>query len=433
MAVTAAMPGAALAGTNVLFGQQQSYSVTLRGNGEAVVVARMVFTNHTTAPMTSLKVSVVGASPSDVAAYQQTITPTACISPAIYPPVPCAMQKPDYTLSPTYYDSQSTYAKSKVTTSGSTYELSLPVAVQPEGSSAVLVSYAAKGYVTTRWGRSTYHFQTLKVDERVASVQVAIDTDSDLYLDGVSSKVNYSRAETGASLSRSTDIASTNAAELNRIASYIGNDGRIIKSAKNLAAGDTFTVAGVYADAVWKLQLTRYAVGLGALAASLTVLAGLVVVARRTRRLRPEATWPQLFEILPVVTGLLAAAAIGALAWGLVSFATSTAGASPYGTAGAPDAYTQIILTVFGILMFLVVAVGPAVWIGAARRQWRAAGFSVLWQVIGLLALLLLYSFVIRPAAAPAPGDNVVMPLSGGAAIEDVNTSAPPATGEATK
>src|SRR3989338_11181515 len=51
-------------------GQEQSYSVTFRGNGEAVVTARVVFFNDSRTPLSSLRLRTPRVDPKDILAFQ---------------------------------------------------------------------------------------------------------------------------------------------------------------------------------------------------------------------------------------------------------------------------------------------------------------------------------------------------------------------------
>ncbi|HEY6736377.1 MAG TPA: hypothetical protein VI322_01545 [Candidatus Saccharimonadia bacterium] len=423
--LTAALAGPAAASSeDLLFGQLHAYSVTFRGNGEAIVAARLVFTNHGSTPLTQLAFAAPGATPTELVAYQQIITSSPCASALIYPAPPCLPQAPDYTQSPSAYGSSgSTYAKAGIAATGSGYSVTLPKAVQPQSSSAILLSYAATGYATRHWsGRYDYHFQTLKVGERVTTSTVAISTDTDLYLAGAGSGVNYNHSASASDLQAGA-VASTaalDAAMLNTIAASVGNDGQVNKTARNLAANESFSVTGAYASARWKLYLGRYA-----WAAGVVLVIGLVIfwimqqARRRPRRPDDPASWEDLFAAEPVTVGLASALAIGALAWGVTNYLPSGARDT--------DSFFQLMIMVFSLLMFLILAVGPAVWLGATRRHWRAASLAIVWEVVGLLLLIMLYATVIRPTLASDGAVPVAQPTqingSAGAASSSASGS----------
>src|SRR4249920_2212292 len=69
---------AAAVSSDLLFGQQHSYTVTMRGNGEAVVLARLSFTNTGDQPQKTFSFQIPGSSePSELIGFQQE-SPLTC-------------------------------------------------------------------------------------------------------------------------------------------------------------------------------------------------------------------------------------------------------------------------------------------------------------------------------------------------------------------
>src|SRR3989344_3420130 len=54
----------------LIFGEDHAYSVTLRGNGEAVVNMRVAFSNFEEQPNKDVTLTFSGETPSEVAVYQ---------------------------------------------------------------------------------------------------------------------------------------------------------------------------------------------------------------------------------------------------------------------------------------------------------------------------------------------------------------------------
>ena len=240
-------------GGGLLFGQNHTYSVVFRGNGEAIVYGRMAFTNTEAKLQTDFVFSITGAVPSDLVFFQQ-ILPQRCVRfDYARPGSPCLeWQDSDYTQSFYYDASQPKYHKSSYQRMADYYSVQLPVAIQPEKAGAILFAYAARGYVEEQLGLFKYNFITPSVNARIEKVLVGVDVDSDLAIKDKKSSVNYFEAADVAKLSVAPVGGASSA--LDRLSQQIGM-GAITKEAKGLAPGDTFKVSGSYANSTWRLYL----------------------------------------------------------------------------------------------------------------------------------------------------------------------------------
>jgi len=389
------------ANTSLLFGEQHSYSVTMRGNGEAVVTARLAITNNTDIAQKTFTFEIPGLTISELTGYQQHLADT-CLDSGYPKPLsdntgivsrPCFQtQPPDYSIN-SYYNN-STYAKlTFVSEGGGKYHTTLPTAIEAGKSTALILAYAGKGYATKQLGGAyNFKFQTIKVSDRIKNLVVAIDVDADQFLDGSTAKVGYGTTEPA--LATSTAGIQPNDSQLDSIASNIGSGGGINKEAKDLAAGESYTITGTYADAVWKLHPWRLllAAGLGLLMLGLLIWAVL-----RLKRRGPH-TATNHTEAAPVTTTIVEAGAIGvgfisALAlvliiWGWISY---------YNHENPSDTFTT---TVSGILMLLACALAlltPLTWLSVRRHDWRVAVYTGVWQIVWLIGFLTLYTFIIKP------------------------------------
>lgn len=234
-------------------GQNQSYSVTLRGNGEAVVSARIVFTNTQDSDVSSIRLRVPRVDPKDVIAFQ-VLQERICIggymqkAPDAKPGTPLICNKylePDYY---THYTKNSTYQKAGVEIHGDTIEITLPRAVSPEKSGAFILYYRAFGYTKKNiFGAFTFSFETLKVEDTIRELTVGISTDSDLFLKGVKGKVDY-RINDSEMVLKSSDLTTAGASpQLERLYQQIGY-GVITKKATDLQPLDSYIVHGAYAQ-----------------------------------------------------------------------------------------------------------------------------------------------------------------------------------------
>jgi hypothetical protein len=242
---------------SLLFGQKHSYSVIFRGNGEAVTYAKLVIPNQGDQALSEFSFEIPKVEPSEIIMYQMKL-PSECVRYNYTDPNnPCVEYRdPDYGQDYYYYGSGQTaeYTKIKYTKSGNTYNLTLPSSVEPSKSTAIIISYAAKGYVDNSFGLYNFNFETIKVNSRIQSVKVAVDVDSDLLLKGKQSSVNYNDS-VSAPIAKLGDFSAVSSRELDRVVSNIGISGALIKESKSLAPNESFNVKGEYATN-W-LQLYR--------------------------------------------------------------------------------------------------------------------------------------------------------------------------------
>ncbi len=247
----------------LFFGQSHFYSVLLRGNGEAIVYSKIVVTNSEEEPLREFSFEIPKVSPTEMVMYQMKL-PKECVRYDYNSPgTPCLeYQDPDYLRYQQYYyydygqrEGQVEYKKVSLTKKGNAYQFEIPEEVGPFKSTAFVMAYAAKGYVTEKRGLYKFQFETTKVSSRVKESRVVVDVDSDLYMKGQRSQIDYfdfpayEEAGMGAG---DTPISSRS---LDRVVEEIGMYGQLIKEAKNLAPHETFLVNGEYAKSWLRLQL----------------------------------------------------------------------------------------------------------------------------------------------------------------------------------
>lgn len=243
----------------LLFGQTHNYSVTFRGNGEAVVYAKIVITNSDEDLLDEISFEIPSVTPSELVMYQMEL-PEECIrynygSGSRY----CLEYRdPDYTRSYWYYgydQGEAEYSKLEYSKSGQLYNVELAEAVAPYNTTAIVVAYAAKGYVKNILGVYKYDFETFKVPSRIQDISVSISVDSELYLKGKKSEVNYSTDGVGMSDLMVESSAGFSNRNLDKVVRGIGSGGQIVKEAENLSPNESFSVRGEYAKSWVRLYL----------------------------------------------------------------------------------------------------------------------------------------------------------------------------------
>jgi hypothetical protein len=245
---------------SLLFGQKHSYSVVFRGNGEAITYAKLIIPNREEQALSKFSFEIPKVEPTEMIMYQMKL-PKECVRYNYTDPnTPCVEYRdPDYGQDYYYYGSGQTaeYIRIKYTQSGNTYNLTLPNAVEPSKSTAIIISYAAKGYVDNNFGLYNFNFETIKVNSRIQSVRIAVDVDSDLLLKGKQSSVNYDEGAGAMPMAKLGDSSAVSSRELDRVVSNIGSSGALIKESKSLAPNESFNVRGEYAKHWFRLYLNE--------------------------------------------------------------------------------------------------------------------------------------------------------------------------------
>ena len=252
-----------------ILGQDHAYSVTFRGNGEAVVSTKVVLTNLSDIALENISLRIPRVDPKDIIVFQ-VLRERQCMR---YRPMPlnepqtmelrekyCAeFQDPDYYG----YYGNAKYQKAVSLFAGDTLDITLPQSVKVNGSGAFLVYYRAFGYAKKNlFGAYTFSFETLKVEDKIRNLTVGISTDSDLVLKGAKGKVNYRFNEAGMMAMKSTDSRVAMASpQFDQYYQQIGN-GTITKNASNLQPLDSYTVKGAYAENSLLLYGKEVSIGL---------------------------------------------------------------------------------------------------------------------------------------------------------------------------
>jgi len=250
-------------------GQDHNYTLVFRGNGEAVVSAKIAFTNKSESPLTELKLRIPRVEPKEVFVYQ-VILQNRCVryDPSVYNPVTrtygqqvCAEYQ-----EPSYYDNYwggARYQKAKTQIDIDTLTVTLPKEISANKSGAFFVYLRAFGYTKKNiLGAYDYTFESLKAEESIRNLRVGISSDSDLFLKGAKGEVTYRLEETAF---QSFGKAGVSAPEANTafdsFVSQIGY-GSIVKTASNLAALESYKVEGTYADSRLKLYGKEIAIAI---------------------------------------------------------------------------------------------------------------------------------------------------------------------------
>ncbi|OGM10944.1 hypothetical protein A2Z22_03690 [Candidatus Woesebacteria bacterium RBG_16_34_12] len=230
-------------------GQDHNYTVVFRGNGEAVVSARIVFTNKTDKALNEIKLRVPGVVPKEFSIYQ-VFKQGYCMR---YEVSKCS----EYS-EPNYYESywgESKYQKAKYELDVDTLKITLPTSIAVNKSGAFFIYFRTFGYAKKNlFGAYQYVFESLQAEEDIRNLRIGISTDSDLILRGVKGEIDYRFEEPAVANLESSgaDVSAQKSVAIDRYVGQIGQ-GKIIKTASNLASLESYTVKGAYAGNRLKL------------------------------------------------------------------------------------------------------------------------------------------------------------------------------------
>jgi hypothetical protein len=280
--------------TALPFGQNHSYSVNLRGNGDALFSLRMVFSNRDEASISGVKLTFP-KTPENISVYQAYREPQ-CVAYRQIPlrPLiessqtgfanPPARQEcieynePDYL----YGWGKTTYHKAKLTLAGNELKIDLPKEVRPDGNGSLLVYYLITDAAERNiFGAYNFTIETAKVEDTIQSLQMGITVDPDYYLKEAEGNINYQTKEIGL-VAPDAEIfdkgRSVTNSQFDRFYNSIGQ-GTVVKSAASLQPNESYTSQGVYADSKWKLYSLEIMIGIGILIISLIGVIVLVFAA----------------------------------------------------------------------------------------------------------------------------------------------------------
>ena len=275
-----------------LIGQNHYYSVFLRGNGEAVVSFKAQFTNNGADPVYEASYYLPDAiSVNNLTAYQVTNSySTPCypsgydkpsvpeqdnetnrrkpfVSPAtssISSPAPDALTMMPCVDRSYYYGGYgNTYEKADYEISGNQLKIYFPTKVQVSESVELLLSFRTFGFVKKGlFGVSNYIVSTLSSTSAIDSIQLGLSTDPEYVFRDAKGNVNYVTAVGKGALPQALDMQMSAAnPEFDTYYNSIGQ-GIIYKYSSHLAAGESYTIKGAYADSIWKLYIMHILIGI---------------------------------------------------------------------------------------------------------------------------------------------------------------------------
>jgi len=405
---------------SLLFGQKHSYSVVFRGNGEAITYAKIVIPNREDQALSDFSFEIPKVDPYEMTMYQMKL-PLECVryDYNIQPNKCLEYREPDYGQDYYYYGSGQSveYTKIKYTKSGNTYNLTLPNSVEPSKSTALIISYATKGYVDNTFGLYKFNFETIRVNSRIQSTKVAVDVDSDLFIKGKQSSVNYNEG-VNMPMAKLGDSSAISSRELDRLVSNIGSYGAIIKEGKSLAPNESFNVRGEYAK-------NRFLLYVNEIVITLVILVAIVVsiyflskyINSQHKKGSDNTVTPQakvrpiidnksinLFDITNVLISL--GSVVGVIIANIVLRAVNYY--NIWQSLSYDPTFSSLI-SVITTLLYALILLAPAIMIGL-RKGWGNLLSIIILQFIWFVIILTLYLLLfqsgftnILPVPMPRP------------------------------
>ena len=423
---------------NAFLGQNHSYSVVFRGNGEAVVSARVVVANSDDKDLEELSLRIPKANVSDIYVFQifkqkrcvrytQTVYDPVTRS---YPPAVCAeYQDPDYYNDYSYYSAK--YKKAEYELNNDTLVIKIPEGIAADKAGAFFIYFRALGYAKKNAYKAfDYTFETLQAEDSIRSLNIGISTDSDLFMKGVTGEVNYRFQDLSPTIAKlgvggASEMGVSNSA----LDSYVTNigQGSIYKSASNLAPLESYTVKGSYADSRIKLygkEITIAAIVLLSLLV-LFIIISIVVYRLLKRRDNPLKKAPEgsttvkekgfkiqntssgrMFLVVTLI-GFVDSLIIAVYTVSIVFFASFISRSVTYTYQGL----VVLILVIISILIYLLLIVSPGVILGVKKSvAWGMGAVisTILWLI--LWAMLIFVGIFLLGNSIKI--DNIIQPLS---------------------
>lgn len=389
--------------SELLFGQKHFYSVVFRGNDEAVTYAKLVITNPGDTPLTEFSFEIPNVEPTELAVYQMKL-PQRCTQYdyKASPQVCLQYSDPDYSTG--YYyggygnsTGQTEYQVIHYTKSGNLYKLTLPTAIDPYKTSALIISYAAKGYVKNSMGLHTFNFETIKVPSRIEQIRVSVDVDSDLLMKGKKSSVNYGGIAQGGAVPVPNAMAISSVA-MDKTVSNIGGYGALVKESKNLSPNESFNVRGEYATSWFRLYLSSI---LLSILIVVLIFVGIYFVSKLLKRYLEksnptgENTTPSTSTQEPTKSSSLFSVVNGAVSFasvlmviGLTYLIQFLLESRILGSINS--AVLGIVMFITVILLYVLVIFGPAI-IVAIKHGWKSLLLILFAEFLWFLVFLAVY------------------------------------------
>ncbi|MFA5776178.1 MAG: hypothetical protein WC988_01325 [Patescibacteria group bacterium] len=396
---------------NPFFGQDHAYSVTFRGNGQAVVFLRVLFSNNGDTPLKELTLRFPKVEPEGILVYQ-VLRDKTCLrydynKSAVAPlyQYPCLEYgEPNYS---DYYYGTNTYKKAKTALATDTLTVELPDSLASQKSGSVLLYFRAFGFAKKNaFGAYDYNFETLKVDDTIRNLRVGISPDSDLFIKGAQGNVDYFKES--ASVFESSKTMSVGASfrntSVDTAMSNIGY-GTVNKNASNLMPLDSYKVKGSYADSRFKLYAGTIIISVAVVATVLLALGFGIWRLFRTLNKKPavsnslnvNTSHTGINLTISALAGFVSASIITILIF-LAYFFTRMVNSwamDSWSSAGEVISVLPILATLLFVGLIGIFLIFPCIFVGIKRGIWWGLAtfvFTLFWLFMAFVVLGLIFA-----------------------------------------
>ncbi|MSR86319.1 hypothetical protein EXS74_02905 [Candidatus Woesearchaeota archaeon] len=325
------------------YGQNQYYYTVFDGEGESAVLARIELQNVENLTEFSFKIPGENISLINIVQeyydYTEECSNWEEVSCSTTDDVEtCNKECTDYIRYPVYPPSYAQVSYTLGESEGMT-SVSFEIPEQDQDNIYILAYYKTNSYVSESAGVYEYHFQTIQDEYDTNYVRVSLDVAEDLYLEGVSSAIDYQKEV----------FATSESADFARVASSLSYiDTGYTETATSLDPYESFSVEGKYANSWWNIHWWEVVIGvLVGIAILGAIIYGIRKITKKNKKLG-----------LPLLLGV----ASGILLFG-VWFACSYLLQNSYYLGFYNDTVMLFIILLTIVMSIFLLAV-PAVWVG---------------------------------------------------------------------
>lgn len=389
---------------SLFYGEYHNYSVTFKEDGEAVVFAKLVFTNSGDSDLNSYNFKAKGTELKEMAILQVKLPQECAEYSQIYDSKTgtnkCARYRdPDYN-SYYYYSFGSaeeiTYRSAKFEKDGLNYKVALPDAVKPDKTSALLLAYTSTDYAKNNFLAKSYDFPTLAIGNRITEAKVGVSVDEGLILEGVSTPTYCTMGMCPIGVAENTKLSTLGDASsissapvtnrsLDNLYASIGRGQRTYQ-AKSIAPDKSFMAEGRYAKSTTRLnaqKLLMTFVGVGVLVLMVVVLS-LKLKNKSSKNVSAvKGKWVNLrmFSNMIPLASFLPMASLIAGTWYL---STDSFSNNIWATL---NNVSRSLLVFFTILVYiLLIGIAPTIY--GVKKGWRGALSVIIMQAVWATFLL---------------------------------------------
>ena len=271
------------------YGQDQYYYTVYDAEGEAAVIARMELQNTENLTSFSFHIPATDVNLINIVQeyydYEEQCSNWKEVSCKTKDEIEtCNQQCTNYIRSPIYPPKYAQVAYSLGESDGMTNVIAtIP---QQDQDTIYLIAYykTSQGITKDSFGVYHYDFKTIQDDYDTTYLRVSLDVAEDLYMEGVSSNIDYQK-----------EIFSARTADLSSIAGSINYiDTGYTETASSLDPNESFSVEGKYAKSWWNVHWWEVVLGVLIFIAA---IGGIVYAIRKLTKKNKKLGMPLLFGL----------------------------------------------------------------------------------------------------------------------------------------